>query len=72
MAVVYNKTGGNLLLPILTHWQLNIAFWPEAPPWSYLSLALALVLLWMHRGVMFDHKQGLTQVVPPKARSDIR
>jgi len=46
-AVVYNKAGGNLLLPILTHWQLNIAFWPEAPPWSYLSLALALVLLWV-------------------------
>jgi membrane protease YdiL (CAAX protease family) len=65
MAVVYNKTGGNLLFPILTHWQLNIAFWPEAQPWeNYLSVALALVLLWVHRDVMFAHGKGLTQVVP--------
>jgi uncharacterized protein len=67
MAVVYNKTGGNLLLPILTHWQLNIAFWPEAQPWeNYLNLALALVLLWVHRDVMFDREKGLTEVVPPQ------
>jgi uncharacterized protein len=65
MAVVYNKTGGNLLLPILTHWQLNIAFWPEAQPWeNYLNLALALVLLWFHRDVMFDRGKGQTEVVP--------
>ena len=67
MAVVYNKTGGNLLLPILIHWQLNIAFWPEAQPWeNYLSVALALVLLWVHRDVMFARDKGLTEVVPPQ------
>ena len=67
MAVVYNKTDGNLLFPILTHWQLNIAFWPEAQPWeNYLSVALALVLLWVHRDVMFDREKGLTEVVPPQ------
>jgi membrane protease YdiL (CAAX protease family) len=67
MAVVYNKTGGNLLLPILIHWQLNIAFWPEAQPWeNYLSVALALVLLWVHRDVMFARDKGLTEVVPPR------
>jgi membrane protease YdiL (CAAX protease family) len=67
MAVVYNKTGGNLLFPILTHWQLNIAFWPEAQPWeNYLSVALALVLLWVHRDVMFARDKGLTGVVPPR------
>jgi uncharacterized protein len=67
MAVVYNKTSGNLLFPILTHWQLNIAFWPEAQPWeNYLSVALALVLLWVHRDVMFDRDKGLTEVVPPQ------
>lgn len=66
MGVVYNKTGGNLLLPILTHWQLNIAFWPEAQPWeNYLSLGLALVLLWVHRDGMFARDNGLTEVVPP-------
>ncbi|MFN3972812.1 MAG: CPBP family intramembrane glutamic endopeptidase [Gemmobacter sp.] len=65
MAVVYNKTGGNLLFPILTHWQLNIAFWPEAQPWeNYLSVGLALVLLWVHRDVMFARDKGLTEVVP--------
>jgi uncharacterized protein len=67
MAVVYNKTGGNLLFPILTHWQLNIAFWPEAQPWeNYLSVTLALVLLWVHRDVMFDREKGMTEVVPPQ------
>lgn len=67
MAVVYNKTGGNLLFPILIHWQLNIAFWPEAQPWeNYLSVALALVLLWVHRDVMFVRDRGLTEVVPPQ------
>lgn len=65
MAVAYNKTGGNLLFPILIHWQLNIAFWPEAQPWeNYLNLCLALVLLWVHRDVMFSRDKGLTTVVP--------
>ncbi len=65
MAVVYNKTNGNLLFPILIHWQLNIAFWPEAQPWeNYLNLALAVVLLWVHRDVMFSRDKGLTEVVP--------
>jgi membrane protease YdiL (CAAX protease family) len=65
MAVVYNKTGGNLLFPILIHWQLNIAFWPEAQPWeNYLNLVLAVILLWVHREVMFDRSKGLTEVVP--------
>lgn len=65
MAVVYNKTNGNLLFPILIHWQLNIAFWPEAQPWeNYLNLVLALFLLWVHRDVMFSRDMGLTHVVP--------
>lgn len=65
MAVAYNKTNGNLLFPILLHWQLNIAFWPEAQPWeNYLNLALAILLLWVHRDVMFSHDKGLTTVVP--------
>ena len=65
IAVVYNKTGGNLLFPILIHWQLNIAFWPEAQPWeNYLNLGLAVVLLWLHRDVMFAREKGLTTVVP--------
>ncbi len=68
IAVVYAKTGGNLLLPILIHWQLNIAFWPEAQPWeNYLSLALAALLVWMHRDVMFRRDRGLTTVVPMDA-----
>jgi hypothetical protein len=68
MAVAYNKTNGNLLFPILLHWQLNIAFWPEAQPWeNYLNLGLAVLLLWVHRDVMFSHDKGLTMVVPDKA-----
>jgi uncharacterized protein len=73
MAVGYNRTGGNLLLPILTHWQLNIALWPDAQPWeNYLNLALALVLLWLHRAVMFARDTGLTEVVPPEHAATAR
>jgi len=65
MAVVYNRTGGNLLLPIVIHWQLNVAFWPEAQPWeNYLNVALAVALVWAHRDVMFSRSRGATTVIP--------
>ncbi len=65
MAVAYNKTKGNLLFPILLHWQLNVAFWPEAQPWeNYLNFGLAVLMLWVHRDVMFNRDKGLTTVVP--------
>ncbi|MFA8443966.1 CPBP family intramembrane glutamic endopeptidase [Yoonia sp.] len=65
MAVVYNKTRGNLLFAVLIHWQLNIAFWPEAQPWeNYLNLILAVVLVWIHRDVMLHGHKAETTVVP--------
>ena len=65
MAVVYNRTGGNLLLPIVIHWQLNVAFWPEAQPWeNYLNVALAVVLVWVHRDLMFSRRRAEHTVVP--------
>jgi len=65
MAVVYNRTRGNLLLPIVIHWQLNVAFWPEAQPWeNYLNVALAVVLVWAHRDVMLSRPRAETVVVP--------
>lgn len=65
MAVVYNCTRGNLMLPIVIHWQLNVAFWPEAQPWeNYLNVALAVALVWMHRDTMFSRLRAETTVVP--------
>lgn len=65
MAVVYNRTGGNLLLPIVIHWQLNVAFWPEAQPWeNYLNVALAAALVWAHRDLMFSRRRAEHTVVP--------
>ncbi|MBT8415298.1 MAG: CPBP family intramembrane metalloprotease [Boseongicola sp.] len=65
MAVVFNKTRGNLLFAVLIHWQLNIAFWPEAQPWeNYLNLALAVILVWIHRDVMLHRDKAETTVVP--------
>jgi len=59
------RTGGNLLLPIVIHWQLNVAFWPEAQPWeNYLNVALAVALVWAHRDVMFSRSRGATTVIP--------
>ena len=65
MAVVYNKTGGNILLAIVIHWQLNVAFWPEAQPWeNYLNVILAFGLVWIHRDVMLGRIRAETVVVP--------
>lgn len=65
MAVVYNRTGGNLLLPIVIHWQLNVAFWPEAQPWeNYLNVALAAALVWTHRDHVFSRQRAEHTVVP--------
>lgn len=65
MAVVYNRTGGNLLLAVVIHWQLNIALWPEAQPWeNYLIVLLAVVLVWAHRDVMFSRARAETVAVP--------
>ena len=65
IAVVYNRTHGNILLAALIHWQLNIAFWPEAQPWeNYLNVLLAVVLVWANRDVMFSTRRAETIVVP--------
>ncbi len=65
MAVVYNRTGGNILLAVVIHWQLNIAFWPEAQPWeNYLSVLLAVVLVWANRDVVLSTDRGEKVVVP--------
>lgn len=65
MTVAYNRTSGSLLLPILIHWQLNIAFWPEAQPWeNYLNVALAAVLVWVHRDMMLGRTPCETEVIP--------
>jgi hypothetical protein len=67
MAVVFNKTRGNLLFAILIHWQLNVAFWPEAQPWeNYLNLALAVIMVWWHRDVMIHRDRAVTTVVPAR------
>jgi membrane protease YdiL (CAAX protease family) len=65
MAVVYNRTGGNLALAVVIHWQLNVAIWPEAQPWeNYLTCALAVLLVWRHRAAMLTPGAGETVVVP--------
>lgn len=65
MAVVYSSTGGSLLPAVVIHWQLNIAFWPEAQPWeNYLNVLLAVVLVWANSDIMFSRSRAETVVVP--------
>jgi uncharacterized protein len=65
MAVVYNRTGGSILPAVVIHWQLNIAFWPEAQPWeNYLYALLAVVLVAANSYVMLSRSRGETIVVP--------
>jgi uncharacterized protein len=70
MAVVYNRTGGSILPAVVIHWQLNIAFWPEAQPWeNYFFALFAVVLVVAHSDVMFSRSRGQTVVVPRSLRS---
>ncbi|WP_240484680.1 CPBP family intramembrane glutamic endopeptidase [Pseudoponticoccus marisrubri] len=62
-----NRTGGSLLWPMLFHWQLINPFWPDAQPWdSWILLALALVMVWLHRDTMFTRAGAVTEPIPPR------
>ncbi len=64
MTVMFNDTGGSLLLPVLMHFQLNNPLTPDAQPWDSVAfLALAVLLVWRFRSSMFC-RTGNTMVVP--------
>ena len=53
------------LLAALFHFQLNSPLWPDAQPYDTIFFAVvALLLVWIYRGTMFDHAGSVTDVIP--------
>ncbi|MCB1328523.1 MAG: CPBP family intramembrane metalloprotease [Maritimibacter sp.] len=62
---LFNRSGGSILLPMLYHFQLNNPAWPDAQPWdTWFFVAVALVVVWLHRDTMFSRDVAITEVVP--------
>ncbi len=62
---IFNASRGGLLLPILFHWQLIIPFWPDAQPWdTWMMVALAAIICWVKRDMMFSRAMAVTRVIP--------
>ena len=50
---------------MLYHFQLNNPAWPDAQPWdTWFFVAVALVVVWLHRDTMFSRDVAITEVVP--------
>lgn len=62
---LFNRSGGSILLPMLYHFQLNNPAWPDAQPWdTWFFVAVALVVVWLHRDTMLSRNEAITEVVP--------
>ncbi|MCC0023799.1 MAG: CPBP family intramembrane metalloprotease [Hyphomicrobiaceae bacterium] len=62
---IFNATQGNLLLPMMFHWQAIIPFWPDAQPWdTWIFAAIAAVIIWVKRDTMFSSPGAVTRVIP--------
>jgi len=67
---IFNNARGSLLLPMLFHWQLINPFWPDAQPWDTWTLvAVATLVAWWKRDVMFSRQGAVTEVIPGEMRS---
>ncbi len=70
---ILNRTGGSLLWPMLFHWQLINPFWPDAQPWdTWILVAVAVVVVWWNRDIMFRRKGAVTEVIPATSPSVAR
>ncbi|NKX45783.1 CPBP family intramembrane glutamic endopeptidase [Roseicyclus persicicus] len=62
---IFNAARGSLALPMLFHWQLINPFWPDAQPWdTWILIAVAVVVVWWTRDLMFRREGAVTEVIP--------
>lgn len=62
---IFNSARGNLLLPMLYHWQLINPFWPDVQPWdTWILVVVAVIVVWWNRDTMFTREGAVTEVVP--------
>lgn len=65
---IFNRAQGSLLWPMLFHWQLINPFWPDAQPWdTWILVAVAVVVVWWNRDMMFTRTGAVTTVIPGPA-----
>ena len=69
---MFNSARGSLLIAYLYHFQMMNPIFPDAQPWDNLLFALtAVVIVVLNRRTMFKKDTGVTDVLMPKADSEI-
>ena len=69
---LFNATRGSLLISTLFHFQMMNPAFPDAQPWDILLFVIAaIIVIWVNRGKMFQHGEGVTDVLMPEKSSDL-
>lgn len=65
VTALFNKSHGSILLPAAFHFQLNNPLWPDAQPYDmYVFVAVAVLVVWFNRNVMFNRDNAMTEIIP--------
>lgn len=65
VTALFNESHGSILLPGLFHFQLNNPIWPDAQPYDmYAFVAVAVLVVWFNRNIMFRRESAETEVIP--------
>jgi membrane protease YdiL (CAAX protease family) len=68
---LFNTARGSLLISALFHFQIMNPAFPDAQPWDILLFVIAaLVVVWVNRRKMFQHGEGVTEVLMPEDSGD--
>jgi membrane protease YdiL (CAAX protease family) len=60
----FNASRGSLLVSYLYHFQMMNPIFPDAQPWdNILWVGVAIIVVWLNRGNMFQKGQGVTEVL---------
>jgi len=70
MTPLFNASRGSLLISALFHFQMMNPAFPDAQPWDILLFVIAaIVVVWLNRRKMFQHGEGVTEVLIPQENS---
>lgn len=62
---LFNASGGSILLTMFFHFTVMNPVLPAAEPYdTYILVAVAAVIIWLNRRIMFARKHAVTVVVP--------
>lgn len=61
---LFNASRGSLLVAYLYHLQMMNPIFPDAQPWdNILWVAVAVIVVWLNRGKMFQRGEGVNEVL---------